>query len=326
MICGVTGASGFAGSRLLARLAQEKRTVRALVRNTSNLSDISDFHPQLVYGDVGDPEAVDRFVEGCDAVYHVAALYREAAVPDSEYFRVNLKGTENVVKSCLKHRVKKLVHCSTIGVLGHIVDPPADETTPYAPGDAYQRSKCEGEKLVLRFCREEGLPAAVVRPAAIYGPGDTRLLKLFRLIASGRFVMIGSGKVYYHLAYIDNLVDGFLLAGDSDRSVGQVYIVADERYVPLWNLVYSIADEVGVKRPYLRIPARPVQWLGSLVQAVCVPFGIDPPIHRRRVDFFTKSRAFRIDKAKTELGYQPKVGLEEGIRRTARWYREKGLL
>lgn len=326
MIYGVTGATGFTGGRLVARLSQGADTVRVLVRTGSDVSFIRPFRPAVFHGDVCDAPSVDRFVSGCDVVYHAAALYREASGPDSDYFRVNVGGTQNVADSCLAHGVKKLVHISTVGVLGHIEHPPADETAPFSPGDAYQVSKCEGEQLVLRYCREKGLPATVVRPAGIYGPGDTRLLKLFRLIAKKRFMMVGSGDIFYHMVYIDNLLDGLQLAAASDRSVGEVFILADEHYLPLWDLVYTIADELGVDRPWIRLPKRPVQWLGSVVQALCVPFGIDPPIHRRRVDFFTKSRAFRIDKAKRVLGYSPKVDLPTGIRNTIRWARENRLL
>jgi len=99
------------------------------------------------------------------------------------------------------------VHCSTVGVLGHVATPPADETTPYSPGDPYQRTKCEAEVLALTYARERGVPVTVARPTAIYGPGDRRLLKMFRMIANRTFVMLGKGDIYYHMVYIDDLVD-----------------------------------------------------------------------------------------------------------------------
>ena len=111
------------------------------------------------------------------------------------------------------------MHCSTVGVQGEIEDPPAKETAPYKPGDHYQESKMEGEKLALRFFEEHDFEGVVVRPVGIYGPGDTRFLKLFKFINNGRFRMIGKGDVLYHLTYVEDLVDGIILAGEKDKAV-----------------------------------------------------------------------------------------------------------
>jgi nucleoside-diphosphate-sugar epimerase len=218
------------------------------------------------------------------------------------------------------------VHTSTVGVHGHVEHPPADENAPFAPGDIYQATKAEAETLALDFHRKRGLPVAVVRPGAIYGPGETRFLKLFRAIARSRYAIVGTGRTFYHPVYIDDLVSGFLLALERPEAAGEAFLVCGPSYVSQSDLAALVARHTGGRVLPFRIPSRPIQWAGDLVEAICVPLGLEPPLHRRRVDFWTKSRAFTIDKARRLLGYAPQVDLDEGIRRTAASYREAGWL
>jgi dihydroflavonol-4-reductase len=168
------------------------------------------------------------------------------------------------------------------------------------------------------------VPLVIVRPTGIYGPGDRRLLKLFRGVARGRFVTLGHGDIYYHLTHIDDLVEGFRLCGEVEQAAGRTYILAGPDVTTLNELVQIIADEAGVSRPWLRLPVWPFWLAGAACEAVCAPFAVEPPIYRRRVDFFTKSRAFDITRARRELGYAPRIGVREGVRRTLGWYREHG--
>jgi nucleoside-diphosphate-sugar epimerase len=220
--------------------------------------------------------------------------------------------------------VKRFVHTSTVGVHGDVKDPPADETAPIAPGDIYQATKAEAEALALECHRRRGLPVVVLRPAAIYGPGDTRHLKLFRAIARGRYAVVGSGRPFHHAVYIEDLLDAYELALERPQAAGEAFIIAGPRYVSQQELAALIARHTGGRVLPLRIPAAPVQFLGDLCEAICVPFGVEPPLHRRRVDFWTKSRAFSIGKARRVLGYAPQVDVDEGVARTAAWYREAG--
>jgi len=322
----VTGATGFAGSHLTRRLLSEGQDVRILVRPTSNSSEARIAGAEVCTGDVTDQDAVRRAVRGVETVYHLAAVFRRAGLPDSTYRSVNYDGTRNLLSGALDAGVRRFVHCSTVGVLGHIDNPPADENTPYNPGDIYQDSKCEAEQAALKFHREYGLPVTVIRPAGIYGPGDLRWLKLFRAIARRRFVMLGSGKTFIHMVYISDLVDAFCLSADSPTAVGKVYIVAGERYVTLNELAGMVAKVVNVPGPRLHIPVLPIRVLSGICEDFCRSLRLEPPIFRRRVDFFVKNRAFDITRAKMELGYSPKVSLDEGVSRTARWYKEQGLL
>ena len=222
--------------------------------------------------------------------------------------------------------MRRFVHTSTVGVHGHVANPPADESAPFAPGDIYQETKAEAEALAFDYHRRRGVPVTVVRPGAIYGPGETRLLKLIRAIARRRYAIVGTGRTFYHPVYIDDLVAGFLLALDRDQAVGEAFLICGPSYVSQQDLAALVAKHTGGRVLPFRIPARPIQWAGDLVEAICVPLGIEPPLHRRRVDFWTKSRAFTIEKASRLIGYDPKVGLDEGIARTAAWYRAAGWL
>ena len=322
----LTGGSGYTGGRLLEALRARGDDVTVLVRPESVSEAIRAKASRVVEGRLGDAEAARRLVDGVDGVLHVAAVYRTAGHSDSYYREVNVVGTEVLLEAAARQGVRRFVHTSTVGVHGHVESPPADESSPLAPGDIYQSTKAEAEVLALEFHRKRGLPVAVVRPGAIYGPAETRFLKLFRAIARGRYAIVGTGRTFYHPVYIDDLVEGFLLALERPEAVGEAFLVCGPSYVSQRDLAALVAKHTGGRVLPFRIPARPVQWAGDVVEAICVPLGLEPPLHRRRVDFWTKSRAFTIEKARRLLGYAPKVDLDEGIARTAAWYRAAGWL
>lgn len=324
----VTGATGFTGGHLAARLADAGASVRGLVRPASRARGgrLASGGVEPVSGDLRDRRALDTACRGVDTVYHVAATYRTAGQSDRTYRAINVQGTDNLLQAALAAGVRRFVHCSTGGVHGHVEQPPANEDAPLAPGDVYQRTKLEAERLARSTGLRTGLEVVVARPIGIYGPGDTRFLKMFRGIARRRFPLIGSGAVFYHLTYIDDLVAGLRLCGEAPQAAGRTYLLAGPRYTTLAELVGLIAAGLGAPPPRRRLPVWPFQLAGAVCEAVCVPLRVEPPLHRRRVDFFTKSRAFDTTRARTELGYAPQVDLPAGIRRTAAWYRGQGWL
>jgi dihydroflavonol-4-reductase len=326
----VTGATGFTGGHLATTLARRGHEVRALVRpkSVTRFEQSSAAAAGVVahHGDLTDRDATERAAHGVDVVYHIAATYREAGQRDSAYREVNVRGTENVLEAARRGGARRVVHCSTGGVHGHVAHPPADEDAPFNPGDIYQETKLEAEKLARDYGRTHPLEVVVARPIGIYGPGDTRFLRMFRGLARGRFPMLGSGEVYYHLTYIDDLVDGFQCCAEVEGAAGRTYLLAGPRYTTLNELVAIVAAQLGVKPPRVHLPVWPFWTAGLLCEAICIPLGIEPPLFRRRVDFYTKSRAFDTTRARTELGYAPQVDLHDGIRRTATWYRTQGLL
>ncbi len=321
----VTGATGFTGSNICRRLIGQGEEVVAFVRPSLRVEPLQAMGVECRFVDIKDRAAVEQHFGGIDRVYHIAAAYRAEHVDTREFFLVNVEATRNLLDAAKKAGVRRFVHSSTVGVQGEIHDPPADENYRFEPGDHYQESKKEGELLALRY-HAEGLPVSVVRPVGIYGPGDTRFLKLFRPISKKMFVMIGSGESLYHMTYIDDLVDGFMLAGTRPEAVGEVFTIGGESYTTLRELVNIIADVLKKPRPFMRIPYLPVYAASVLCDKLCRPLGISPPLYPRRVEFFSKSRAFSIEKAKRLLGYAPKVGLYEGLGRTGAWYRQRGLI
>lgn len=322
----VTGAGGFTGSNLCERLSTEGYQVRALVRRGSPCDFLEKMKVEIFPGDLCDPESLYQSTKDVDTVYHIAALFRQQGPDRKMFWRINVEGVRHLLEASVKNGVRRFVHCSTMGVHGHISQIPATEETPYNPGDIYQETKLEGEKIAQQFMNEKKLPVTIFRPTAIYGPGDLRLLKLFLAIKNRRFMMIGDGKVYFHMVYIDDLIKGIIQCGTQDRAIGQTYILGGEHYVTLNQLMPMIADELNVPHPQWRIPHWPVHMAGLICEMVCKPLGIEPPLYRRRVDFFSKSRGFDISKAKNEIGYSPEIDLKEGIRKTVHWYRGNGYL
>jgi dihydroflavonol-4-reductase len=322
----VTGGTGFTGGHLCERLARTGYAVKALVRNPSRCSSLSLWGVELVAGDLRDLESLERATRGVAVVYHMAALFRPENVSRKEMWETNVQGTRNILEAAIKAGVQRFVHCSTVGVHGEIKNPPGNEETPYGPGDHYQESKTEGERLVLQYRNQGRLPIVIFRPGGIYGPRDLRFLKLIKGIKTKKFVMLGSGEVNYQMIYIDDLIDGILLCGTRKGAVGNTYILTGETAVTLNHLVRVIAEVLGVRPTRLRFPVTPVYVAGFLCELLCKPLGINPPLYRRRVDFFRKTRSFDISKAKRELGFKPKVELKCGIRRTTDWYRENAYL
>ncbi|MCH9007041.1 NAD-dependent epimerase/dehydratase family protein [candidate division KSB1 bacterium] len=322
----VTGASGFTGGHLCRILTGRGYSVKALVRKSSKVETLEKLGVELVYGDLANVEAQNGALKDVDTVFHVAAAYRQEGISTEQFWKVNVDGTRTLLESARDSGVKRFVHCSTVGVQGEIENPPAKETAPYKPGDHYQESKMEGEKLALRFFEEHDIEGVVVRPVGIYGPGDTRFLKLFKFINNGRFRMIGKGDVLYHLTYVEDLVDGIILAGEKDKAVGKVYTIGGNEYLKLKELVEMIAEVLGKPVPKNHLPLKPVYVAAVVCEAICRPLGIEPPLYRRRLDFFTKDRAFDISQAKADLRYEPKVPLKEGLATTATWYKEQGLI
>ena len=323
----VTGGTGFTGKALVKRLLDEGHQVVSLdYQEGLKTDEIRSWGADVVIGSVTDKQVVEKCMQGVEIVHHLAAAFRELNVPNSYYDEVNVGGTKIVLESALQHKVKKFIYCSTCGVHGNIEKPPGGEDAPIAPADYYQRTKYEAEPLVKEYCKK-GMPTVIVRPAAIYGPGDPeRFFMIFRRVKNGRFPMFGNGKTYYHPLYIDNLIDALVLAMAEGKGVGEAYLIADEEYVEIEDLVRRTAKAIDVEVKIPHFPVMPLVIAGHICEKICKPFGITPPIFPRRVDWYRQNRAFKIDKAKRELGYQPKIGLDEGLKRTGEWYKQEGYL
>ena len=323
----VTGGTGFTGSHLVRRFLARGDDVVVLDKSKGLVyEELAGRGAEIHLGSVTDKNLVDRVTHGADVIFHLAAAFREINVPDSTYWEVNVEGTRYVMQAAKRHGLGKVVYCSTQGVHGHVEVSPGDEDAPIAPADTYQMTKYEGEKAALEY-GDDSLDVVILRPTAIYGPGDPgRWLMLYRMVSTGRFLMFGDGKANYHPVYIDNLIDAFEFASLKNGTSGGTYLIGDELYYPLNELVLLVAGAIDTNVRVIHLPFWPL-WLGAAAtEAAFKPIGRQPPIFRRRVDWFKQNRAFDIGKARRELGYSPKVPLADGLRTTGEWYREHGYL
>ncbi len=323
----VTGGLGFTGSALSRRLGELGHEVLVLDNKPGIFDDeLRQLGLQIHIGSVTDRALLDRLVSGCDQIHHLASAFRLVNLGKKAYWDINVNGTKYVLEAAWANGGPRVINCSTCGVHGNVVAPPAVETSPIAPADYYQYTKWEGEKVAMSYV-ERGQWVTTLRPAAIYGPGDPeRFYLIFKRVAKGSWTFLGDGSATYHPLYIDNLVDAFVLAAENDAANGQSYLIADEEYVAIRDLVRRTAKALEVECRMRFLPFWPAYALAFGVEMLYKPLPAEPPIFRRRLDWFRQNRAFDITKAKSELGYQPKVTLDEGLRRTGRWYKAKGML
>jgi len=327
----VTGATGFIGSKLVETLVADGYHVKVLIRRPSAVSVPEKLSVEVEYGDVRNSESVERAVKDVDIVYHLAAIRGEKLLPRERYWDINVKGTKNILEASYKAGIEKFVYCSTEGVLGWFNNPPADESWPYKPIGMYHVTKAEAEKLVKRYMYEKQLPATIIRPVIAYGPTDRGIIfKIARLIKKGMFVFLGHGDFKLHLVYIDNLIQGLQLAGERKCSIGQTYIIADEKPIIFDRLIQIIAETLNVQIPKIHVPIWSAKLVGlmlentykALLSLGIKKFGDDPILTPMKVDILSKERFYNISKAKRELGYTPTTDTEKGIFFTVEWYKK----
>jgi len=325
----ITGGTGFIGSRLALRYLELGEQVKILGQEnnkaeTANKELLTAKGAEFFSISVTDRESVFSALEGVDLVFHLAAAQHEANIPDQIFRDVNVEGTRNVLEASVIAGVKRFIHGSTIGVYGEGAEGQLSEQSPLRPDNIYGMTKLEGEEIVLSF--KDRLPVVIVRISETYGPGDRRLLKLFKAIKKNMFFVIGKGTNKHHLTYIDDLIDGFFRCCESSAADGEVFILTGKDILTTNQMVEIIANALGQKPPGWHAPFFLFLWIAVAMETLLRPLGIQPPLHRRRLDFFKKNLYFLQDKMRNHLGFQPKFSFAEGTRLTAEWYGENGLL
>src|SRR6266446_1622106 len=317
----VTGATGFLGSALVTALVQRQQPVRILARDEhkarQHFGDAVTIYP----GEITDAGQVQLAVDGATTIYHLAGRLYHPSIPAELYRQAHVEGTRILLRACQgQTQLRRIVHVSTTGVYGVTGETPAAENAPFAPTNPYEATKLVGEQLALKAYQEQDLPVTVVRPGLVYGPGDLHLLGLFVSIKKGLFRVIDGGRALLHPVYIDDLVAALLLCAERPQATGRSYNIAGERPVTVRELATAIAHALGRELPTGSIPL----WLANLASDIFAAMpgmkGERAPLTRSRVKFLTNSRIYDITRARSELGYAPKVGLEEGMRLTASWY------
>jgi len=323
----VTGATGFIGREVCRRLVEMGTQVRALVRPGTDATAIEDLGVAVHRGDLRDSWTLDGAARGIDLVLHLAVVHRGGAIRRADFWQINSEGTKRLLQESARHRVRRFVYVSTAGVHGDVgAGRLAAETDPARPRDLYELTKWRGEQAVRRIAHSDSIESVIVRPSAVYGPGERRFLKLFRPIANRRFVLIGSGRTRLHFIHRDDAVEGIIKAAMAPQAAGETFLLADRSPITTGDLVRMIAELLGVPPPRLRVPYTPVKLLALATEAICRPLRLQPPLYRRRLAFFGTERAYTTEKARTVLGFQARVELAGGLAELANWYRRENLL
>ena len=323
----VTGGTGFTGSALVKRLILRGNDVTVLDNQSGiMLKSLEALGAKVTIGSITDPSVVEAAVKDQQLIYHLAAAFRKVNLPKQVYWDTNVTAMRSLLDCATQAGVKKVVYCSTQGVHGNVDNPPGDETTPIEPEDYYQYTKYEGEKVAQEFILK-GMDITTLRPTAIYGPGDpARFLMMFRQVKKGYFPFFGPGEALYHPVFVENFVDAFELAAERHEAKGQTYLIADGEYYTIKEIVLKIAKIMEVDLKAIHLPFMPMYLVAGVVEGIFKPLPWEPPIFRRRVDWFRQNRAFKIDKARNEMGYNPAVNLDRGLKLTYEWYKEHGYL
>ena len=319
----VTGGTGFIGSHVVDALTTKGERVRVLVRRTSDVSFLDELGADRIIGDVRNPESVDQAVEGSDIVLHLATA--PDWKPATEHWNTNYYGTLNVLDAALIHGVHRFVHCSTIGVLGFADDTPLTENASYAPSrhSPYAITKCEAEKVALTYS-SNGLPVSIVRPAQVYGPRDAGTMGLaFQWVQRGIFPLIGGGNALLQPIHVHDVVAAILLAMERDTAVGQAYNIAGDVSLSFKAFFSIISRAFGTHARRVPLP-RSIAWvLGCLLEKKTQLVGGYAFLTRFRVECATRDMIYDIAKARNELGFIPKLGVEEGVKQTVEYARDK---
>lgn len=321
----VTGATGFTGRNLVKKLAEAGLKIAAVARKSSDISPLDGLPITWFRGEVYDQGLIGEAARGQRYIFHVAAAFRDAKSSYQDYWNVHVQSTRLLAEAAAANPdFRRLIQVSTIGVHGHIAQPPADESAPFAPDDDYQRTKLEAELWLKDFASANNLDHTVIRPCGIYGPGEKRFLKLFKMATGPFFPLLGQGKCLVHLVHVDDLTNAMIIAATHPAARGQAFIAGANEAIATADIAGIVARHFHVKNRVIRLPITPFFWAGALCEAICKPLRIEPPIYRRRVAFYAKDRSFSVVKMRDLLGYQPRHDNGSGLIATADWYVEKG--
>jgi nucleoside-diphosphate-sugar epimerase len=319
----VTGGAGFLGAHLVAALQERGDAVRVVDRPSANAEPLAELGVEFFAGDIREPASLTKPMRGADAVVHLAAMSAVWAPMDA-YHAVNVTGTENVCRAALAAGARRLIHISSWTVYGMGISRPVTEDFPLAPlNEPYSVTKVLGDRLVQRLIAEEGLPATIIRPDTIFGPGDrVHVGRMSDRLRAGRSIIVGSGRNAMPFVYVADIVQGLLRALDRPEAVGQAYNLAAHQPLTQEELLRALAEEIGAAPPRIRVPYTALYAAGYLAEqaARLTRSRRKPMLTRLGVAIFGADNRHAIDKARRELGYSPTVSVREGIRRAAAWY------
>lgn len=327
----VTGGTGFIGSHLVEKLVVKGHEVRCLVRQTSNSARVKELGVELTYGDAMDKDSLSQAMKGREVVYHLVgggAISTASKEGWKKLWQLNVGSLRNILEVASRQDITRVVYFSSIAAMGVQKNTVLDESSPCQPRIPYEQVKYESEQLARKYYLDSGVPVVIIRPPLVYGPGDTKseVLKMARLIKRKLFPLIGGGKAVMPCVYVEDVAEGAILAAQSERAAGNTYILSDKQSYPFKQIVRTIAEEMGANLRLVYIPL----WLAKAgVGAVEITSKIvktEPFFTLYRLGSMTSHRFVSIEKARQELGYEPKFDLKQGLQKTIQWYGENGYL
>jgi nucleoside-diphosphate-sugar epimerase len=320
----VTGATGLLGSHIVERLHQRGERIRALVRPTSDTSFLRQLGVELAVGDLNEPDSLHRALAGADVVYHCAARVGDWG-PWRVFQREVIDATTNLLDACRSAGIGRVLHVSSIIVYGHprIRDERFTEDEPLGQNpwlwDYYCRAKVRAEEL----CRQYPGDLTIVRPSWIYGPRDrTTLPRVLKALDAGRVAIIGGGDNLLNVVYAGDVAEGAILAANNPQAKGQAYNLSSEGEIKQRDFLDLLADELGRPRLQKHVSYPLAYWGGFLSEVIgrLIRMRRPPHLTRYAVALIGRSTRFSIAKAREQLGWQPRVGIREGLRLTLDWY------
>lgn len=300
----ITGGTGFIGKQLVKACIKKGDQVTVLTRSSRSQGRIKKVGATPLVGKMDNLAFLKKAIKGMEIVYHLAAIRSDWGYSWKEYYQANVLGTKNLLTASLG-QVKHFILVSSVK---------ADE-----PTTLYGKSKLQAEKIALQFFKRKNLPLTIIRPAIVYGPGDSAsgmMPKLIKLIRKGFFLIVGSGKNRLHLVYIDDLIQALLLAAEK-KGRGRIYIVAGQKPIKLKKLVSLIAKECRARVFPFKVPIPLANLAGLVLEKL---FSCEPPVTRHKVKTITADKIYDISKTRKELGYSPKIDYYQGAKKTVRWY------
>ncbi|MBI1729703.1 NAD-dependent epimerase/dehydratase family protein [Candidatus Acetothermia bacterium] len=318
----VTGGTGLVGSHLVERLIERGDSVCALCRPSSDFSYIERLGADVIVGDLSDEALLRRAVQNMQIIYHCAArpplggtLY--------EFTRDNVDGTENLLKAALHQEIERFVHVSTVDVYGYSHHDGTNEEAPLKPDGPYSRSKIEAERIVLFFYERHQLPVTILRPCLICGPFDRHLFPaVIKILSLKRSPLVNGGRRLHDLVYARDVAEAMVLAATKPAAIGQCYNISGGVRKSAREILQAISDMAGKGSQFLHIPYLPAYGAARLIDfaSKVIPYPVPSFCRWETIKAMGHDRHFDISKAVRELGYQPRVTLEEGIQYSWDWY------
>lgn len=319
----VTGGNGFVGHHLIRALMNRGDRIRVLALPGEDTSSLEQLNVHVHRGDIRDYDSLVPAVHGVDAIIHLAAMMHVWR-PLADYRDVNVDGTVNVCHAAMAANVNRVVHMSSSSVYGMSWRGLVDETFPLAPfDDPYAVTKAEGDLAVQRMIERDGLRAVILRPDQIFGPGDRlHFGEMADRLQAGHGIVVGRGDNHMPLVYVSDVVQALLLALDHDKAPGEAFNITAGMPLTQREFLAAVAEDIGGTPPRLRVPRALLYPASVVAEGLAKIAGgpSRPPITRLGVAFRCADVRFSAEKARRVLGFEPRVELRDGIRKTAEWY------